>query len=265
MITENNLRLDKKIIVITGASGYIGRCISKSISMLGADLILVDKDKKKLSSLNLDIQKYNPTNIKIIAADLTKSKDILKITNYIKNNKLIIDGLVNAVGMVGTNKIKGWNTEFKNQSQDAWNQAIDNNLTAILFFIQKIETHMKNSIDPSIVNISSIYGSYAPDYNLYKNSNINNPAGYSVSKAGLTYLSKWLASTLAPKIRVNSVSPGGISRNQDKKFVSKYIEKTLLKRMATEEDIAGCVAFLLSSLSSYITGQDIIVDGGWGI
>ena len=94
---------------------------------------------------------------------------------------------------------------------------------------------------------------------------MNNPAAYSVSKAGLTYLSKWLASSLAPKIRINSISPGGIFRNQDKKFVRKYIEKTLLKRMATEDDIAGCVAFLLSSLSSYITGQDIIVDGGWGI
>ena len=120
-------------------------------------------------------------------------------------------------------------------------------------------------INPSIVNISSIYGTYAPDYSIYKDTKINNPAAYSVSKAGLTYLSKWLASSLAPKIRINSISPGGIFRNQDKKFVKKYIEKTLLKRMATEDDIAGCVAFLLSSLSSYITGQDIIVDGGWGI
>ena len=265
MITENNLRLDNKTIVITGASGYIGSSISSSLSMLGADLILVDINKEKLSKLSNNIKNHNPVNIKIIKADLSKPKDVSKILKYISDNKLVINGLVNSIGMVGTSKTKGWNSTFLKQEQSAWEKALDINLTSIFFFIQKIEKYMNNAINPSIVNISSIYGTYAPDYSIYKDTKINNPAAYSVSKAGLTYLSKWLASSLAPKIRINSISPGGIFRNQDKKFVKKYIEKTLLKRMATEDDIAGCVAFLLSSLSSYITGQDIIVDGGWGI
>lgn len=265
MITENNLRLDNKTIIVTGASGHLGMSISNALSMIGADLILIDLNSSRLSALKTKLLKNNPCNIQTIRADLAIEKDVLKIVSNIKTKKISIDGLVNTIGMVGTDKIKGWNTTFDQQEKKAWDKAIDINLTSIFFFIQKIEKLMQNADDPSIVNISSIYGTYAPDFNLYENTKINNPAAYSVSKAGLSYLSKWLASSLSPRIRVNSISPGGIYRKQDKKFVKKYIEKTLLKRMATEDDISGCVIFLLSSLSSYITGQDIIVDGGWGI
>ena len=265
MITENNLRLDNKTILVTGASGYIGSSVSRSISMLGADLILVDIDKEKLFNLSNDIKNQNPANIKTINADLSKPKDVSKIFKYITSNKLSINGLVNSIGIVGTSRKKGWNTTFLKQDQESWEKALEINLTSIFFFIQKMEKYMNNATNPSIVNISSMYGTYAPDYSIYEGTKINNPAAYSVSKAGLTYLSKWLATSLAPKIRINSISPGGIYRNQEKKFVNKYIDKTLLKRMATEDDIAGCVVFLLSSLSSYITGQDIVIDGGWGI
>ena len=265
MITENNLRLDNKTIVVTGASGFLGASISSSLAMLGCDLILVDINNNALKLLKDKILKNNPCNIKILKADLTLEKDTLKIISYIKSNKIDINGLVNAIGMVGSNTIKGWNTSFDKQDKIPWQNAMNTNLTSIFFFIQKIQKFMKNSENSSIVNISSIYGTYAPDYNIYENTKINNPAAYSVSKAGLSYLSKWLASSLAPKIRVNSISPGGIYRDQDKLFVKKYIKKTLLKRMATEDDITGCVIFLLSSMSSYITGQDIIIDGGWGI
>ena len=100
---------------------------------------------------------------------------------------------------------------------------------------------------------------------IYKNTNINNPAGYSIAKAGVIYMTKWLASTLAPAIRVNCVSPGGVYRGQQKKFVTQYIKKTLLNRMASEDDIVGPVIFLASNMSSYVTGENILIDGGWTI
>ena len=90
-----------------------------------------------------------------------------------------------------------------------------------------------------------------------------NPAVYSVSKSGLNQFTKWLASYLSPKIRVNSVSPGGVFRGQNKKFVKRYISKTLLKRMATEEDVVNSIIFLCSDMSNYITGHNLIVDGGY--
>jgi len=131
--------------------------------------------------------------------------------------------------------------------------------------IQKIYKSLEKSKKASITNISSIYGVVAPDWNIYENTNINNPAAYSISKAGIVHMTKWLASALAPKIRVNAVSPGGVFRNQQKIFVKKYIDKTLLKRMAIEDDIVGPVVFLSSTAASYITGQNLIVDGGWTI
>ena len=93
---------------------------------------------------------------------------------------------------------------------------------------------------------------------------MGNSSAYASAKAGLIQLTKWLSSTLAPKVRVNCISPGGILRKQPKKFITSYNKKTLLKRMAQEDDLMGIVAYLASDASSYVTGQNILVDGGWG-
>ena len=94
---------------------------------------------------------------------------------------------------------------------------------------------------------------------------MGNPAAYGVSKAGLVQLTRWLSTTIAPQVRVNAISPGGIYRNQPSSFVERYKAKSPLSRMATEDDFRGVVAFLASSLSNYVTGQVISVNGGWNI
>ena len=98
---------------------------------------------------------------------------------------------------------------------------------------------------------------------IYENTKLNNPAAYSVSKAGLLHLTRWMSTVLAPKIRGNSISPGIL--NQPDEFVKRYVEKTPLKRMGSESDIVGAAIYLSTNLSSWVTGQNIIVDGGWGI
>ena len=102
-----------------------------------------------------------------------------------------------------------------------------------------------------------------PDWRLYDNLDMASPAGYAASKGGLIQLSKWLSTTLAPSIRVNSVSPGGISRGQPKDFVNRYNRKVPLQRMAQEGDVVNSIMFLASGASSYVSGQNISVDGGW--
>jgi NAD(P)-dependent dehydrogenase (short-subunit alcohol dehydrogenase family) len=94
---------------------------------------------------------------------------------------------------------------------------------------------------------------------------MGNPAAGAVSKGALIQLTRWLATTVAPDIRVNAISPGGIFRNQPESFVKRYAERTPLARMATEDDLRGAIAFLASDLSLYVTGQDLAVDGGWGV
>jgi NAD(P)-dependent dehydrogenase (short-subunit alcohol dehydrogenase family) len=92
---------------------------------------------------------------------------------------------------------------------------------------------------------------------------MHNPAAYAAAKGGLTQFTRWLATALAPDVRVNAVTPGGVERGQPKSFMERYAARTPMGRMAIEEDIKGAVAFLASDLSGYVTGQNIVVDGGW--
>jgi NAD(P)-dependent dehydrogenase (short-subunit alcohol dehydrogenase family) len=124
---------------------------------------------------------------------------------------------------------------------------------------------LKKSLSPSIVSIGSIYGILGPDWGLYEGLEMGNPAGYAASKGGMIQLTRWLATTLAPHIRANSVSPGGIERLQPEEFVDAYVAKTPLGRMASEQDIVGAIVFLLSDASAYVTGQNLIVDGGFSV
>ena len=124
---------------------------------------------------------------------------------------------------------------------------------------------LKATEGASIINIASIYGEYGPDWSLYEGTYMSNPAAYSASKGGLIQFTRWLATTIAPDIRVNAISPGGIFRNQPEVFVKRYEAKTPLGRMATEDDFRGVVAFLASDMSRYVTGQNLVMDGGWGV
>ena len=124
---------------------------------------------------------------------------------------------------------------------------------------------LKSQEGASIINIASIYGLYGPDWSLYEGTNMNNPAAYAASKGGLIQLTKWLATTIAPEVRVNAISPGGIFRNQSTIFVKRYEDKTPLGRMASEDDFRGAIAYLATDMSKYVTGQNFSVDGGWGV
>ena len=260
-----SLDLSNKIALITGGCGHIGSSIANKLSQCGSDLILIDLDQASLVKIKRRIEKKYNNNVEVFSLDLAITKEREACIKNLKKKFNKIDIMVNSIGMVGTNKMKGWNSGFENQNIDAWNKAIDTNLTSIFFLVQGLYKIMNRTKNASIINISSIYGVNAPDWDIYKNTSINNPAAYSVSKAGIFYMTKWLASTLAPYIRVNTISPGGVKRNQEKSFINKYNKKTLLNRMATEEDISEPVLFLASDMSSYITGQNIIVDGGWTI
>jgi NAD(P)-dependent dehydrogenase (short-subunit alcohol dehydrogenase family) len=249
-------------ILITGASGNLGTEFSHSLARLGANLILIDKDSNKLKKLKLKLSKNYQINIDIYVIDLEKEKQRVKmISNIIKNHSLI-DVIINNAAFVGSSKLKNWSTNFENQSIQTWNRAIEVNLTSVFHICQGLLPLLKISKNASIINIGSMHGFLAPEWSLYKDTDMSNPAAYSVSKAGIIHLTKWLATTLSPDIRVNCISPGGIFRNQPKKFLKRFKSTTPLKKMAEEKDIIGALIYLCSRSSSYVTGQNIIIDGG---
>lgn len=257
--------LKGKVALITGASGNLGREISNTLAEFGVDLLLVDHPNAELDNFKQKIDSVFNIKSHIYYCDLEKEKSRQEIITKILDEHELIDILINNAAFTGSSSLDGWLGNIEEQSTESWRRAIEVNLTAPFHLVQKLKPLLELSKSGSIINIGSIYANHAPDFSLYENTNMGNPAAYGVSKAGLNYLTKWLSTALAPVIRVNSINPGGILRNQPNEFIERYSKKTPLNRMAKESDIIGMILYLSSDLSSYMTGQIINVDGGWSV
>ncbi len=262
---RSQMDLSGRTALITGAAGGLGNAFSKSLASLGAKLILVDIDEKKLNGIAAEIRSLGNVEITIVKCDLEKENDRAELITNVLESNADLNILVNNAAFVGSSDLTGWAEPFHLQSLETWNRALEVNLTACFHLIQGLSPLMKKSKGASIVNISSIYGHLAPDWTLYEGTSMSNPAAYATSKGGLIQFTRWLASTLAPEIRVNAISPGGVLRDQPESFINRYEAKVPLKRMAHADDIVGALSYLTSDLSSYVTGTNLEVDGGWGI
>ena len=253
-------------VAITGGAGHLGSTLCETMAEAGSNVIIIDSDKNKTDKLIKNISNKFSGNHLGINVDLSNKNDILSIPTTITNNNFNhIDCLINCASLVGNSNLKGWTDSFDKQNIDTWEKAMSINLTSVFYLIQKCEFLLRKSKSPSIINIASIYGFSGQKPSLYEGTNYLTPAAYASSKGGLIQLTRYLATILSPKIRVNCISPGGIKRNQNKEFIKRYEKMTPLERMGTEQDFRGITLLLASNLSSYITGQNIIVDGGWSL
>ena len=248
--------------LITGALGGLGRIFAKTLAELGADLILVDHPNGNFNSLVAELSEWE-IEINCIYCDIEKDGERYQLIEKIKNDGRSLSILINNAAFVGSSNLNGWSVPFEQQTLDSWRRAFEVNLTSVFDFCQGLTSVLKSSPGASIINISSIYGIVGPDWSIYEGTEMSNPAAYAASKGGLIQLTRWLSTTLAPSVKVNAISPGGIIRNQPQKFIDRYQSRTPMKRMANELDFAGVIAFLASDLSEYMTGQNLIVDGGW--
>jgi NAD(P)-dependent dehydrogenase (short-subunit alcohol dehydrogenase family) len=253
--------LSGRKILVTGAAGHLGRALCEYFVSDGATVFAVDLNEKGLASLESDLKPAEGSFF-AFATDLSDEEQRSGLVEQLGAQTESLDGVVFAAAFVGTSDLEGWAADFPHQSVSTWRKALELNLTAPFHLTQLLEPFLSRGNGPSIVNVGSIYGSIGPDWSLYEGLDMSNPAAYAASKGGLIQLTRWLASTLAPGIRVNMVSPGGISRAQDATFIERYSRKTPLARMATEHDMVGQVVYLLSGAASYVTGQDIMIDGG---
>lgn len=249
--------------LLTGALGGLGKVMAHTLAELGADLALVDRTGGDFDTLVADLSQWG-VDISTHACDIEQAVERQSLMAALKLDGRGLSILVNNAAFVGTSGLQGWAVPFEDQSLETWRRALDVNLSAVFDFCQGLTPLLKTSPGASIVNIASIYGMLGPDWRLYEGTGMSNPAAYAASKGGLIQLTRWLATTLSPSVRVNAISPGGVWRNQPEVFVQRYEARTPLERMATEEDFAGALAFLASDQSSYVTGQNLAVDGGWG-
>ena len=259
------ISLKGRVAVITGGAGHIGSVMAEALAELGANIVLVDISLESCLPVCERISKESTVETLPLAGNLAQEEHIRTVPDEVVNKFGRLDILVNCAAFVGTSNLQGWVTPFEEQSADTWKRALDVNLMAPFILTQACTSALRNSGNGSVINVSSIYGIQGPDMRLYEGTPMGNPAAYAASKGGLLQLTRWLATVLAPDIRVNAITPGGVSGGQPEVFQKRYIERTPLKRMAVEEDFKGAIAYLASDLSSYVTGQNIIVDGGWTI
>lgn len=249
--------------LITGGAGHLGRTMADSLAELGAEVLLVDVAGAPTQAVAEEITERRGTSVTALVCDIEAADARAALFEQVAPGGLSV--LINNAAFVGTSGLTGWAEPFAGQSVETWRRALEVNLTAAFHLCQLFAPVLGAGPGGSIVNIASIYGQWGPDYALYAGTAMGNPAAYGASKGGLIQFTRWLSTTLAPQIRANVISPGGIVRGQPESFVERYRARTPLQRMAMEDDFRGAVAYLASDLSAYVTGQVLAVDGGWGV
>ena len=256
-------------IVITGSSGLLGSQYANTLSAAGANVILVDLDSAKNKKLENSLIKKYGTRARSYTTDISNIQEVKKLAKNVLSDFKKIDGLINNAAYTS----KGAKAEsakpygsFENFPIKIWQKSIDINLTGVFFCSQVFGKIMVKQGKGVIVNIASTYGLVGADQRIYGKSGLNLPISYAATKGAVVNLTKYLAAYWSGKsIRVNTLSPGGVrdTTYQDKKFIKKYSEKTILGRMARKDEYNGAMLFLISDASSYMTGANLIVDGGW--
>jgi NAD(P)-dependent dehydrogenase (short-subunit alcohol dehydrogenase family) len=267
---DNNLfSLKGKVAVVTGALGLLGKQHCLALAETGANIIVSDLNEN-------DCRKFAeslPTESIGIACDITNLNSVkkLKSESLLKFNR--IDILVNNAAindMFESPAVKGEKSKFENYPLELWQKSLDVNITGTFLCSQIIGNEMASAGRGSIINIASTYGIVAPNQSLYKKEDgeqefFKSPA-YSVTKGAVISFTKYLAAYWGDKgVRVNSLSPGGVENKQDEFFIKKYSTNTPLGRMAQPDDYKGALIFLASDASSYMTGANLVVDGGYTI
>jgi NAD(P)-dependent dehydrogenase (short-subunit alcohol dehydrogenase family) len=256
--------LENKVVVITGGAGLIGKGFVRAVVENGGTAIIADLDEiagnKVKDELSADL---NSENIYFIKVDITSKESVCRMIDVLIDKYDAIDALVNNAYP----RNKNYGRKFEDVTYEDFCENLNLHLGGYFLMSQEISRVMVQQKRGVIVNIASIYGFMAPRFELYENTGFTSPVEYSAIKGGLLSLTKYLASYLGKHdIRVNAISPGGVHNNQPDSFVSQYSDKTLIGNgMAEPDDLTGALIFLLSNASKYVTGQNIVVDGGWSI
>ena len=257
--------LQNRVALITGGAGHIGRVIGESLAELGASIAVLDIDQAAAETVAAEIAANNNVKASPFAVDLTDLEAVKTAPAQVVEEFGRIDIVIHSAAYGGDTKFPGWAVPLDEQTAEAFERALRVNLTSAFVLAQAARQPLTDSGHGSIVLISSIYGLVGPDMSLYEGTAMANPAGYGVSKGGLLQLMRHLSTVFAPHVRVNAISPGGVWREQPEAFHDRYRARTPLGRMATEEDLKGAAAYLASDLSNYVTGHNLVVDGGWTV
>ena len=247
--------IEGKVGVVTGGSGLYGKCIVEGLCEAGAEVIIASRNLENCKK-TANFYKTKGYQTYAYSLDLSSHQSILSFTKRVFGDFKKIDFLIN-------NSVLRPMERYEDDIEN-WRKSMEVNATGLFditrLFIEKMIPQRKGVI----LNISSMQGMVGPDFTLYEGTDMGVPPDYFFHKAGMINLTRYFASSFGKyNIRVNSISPGGFFNNQLKEFVKRYNKRTFLGRMANKDDIKGAVVFLLSDASGYITGANLVIDGGY--
>jgi len=253
--------LKDKVVVITGGAGLLGREFVHAIVENNGVGIIADVDENAGRKVkNALLQEIASECVEFIYLDITATQSVETFIQNVHSKYGKIDAWVNSAYP----RNKDYGNKFFDVSYESFCQNIDFNLGGYFLCSQQISKYFIKQGHGNIINIASIYGVVAPRFELYGNTKVNMPVEYAVIKSALIHFTKYLAKYLKGKnIRVNAISPGGILDNQPQQFVEKYEDYCLNKGLLDSNNVSGTLIYLLSDLSEFVNGQNIVVDDGF--
>lgn len=260
--------LDESVAVVTGAGGILGSRICRGLVEFGAKIAVVDIDVGASQLVVAELNKISAASAISVQCDVSDSASVSQMTNQVVDTFGGIDVLVNNAASK-SDDMNAFFASFEEYSLEQWRKVMSVNIDGMFLVAQSVGIQMvKQGRGGSIIQTSSIYGLSAPDQRIYEGSlylgrEINTPAVYTTSKAAVIGLTNHLATYWADKgIRVNTISPGGIESGQNDEFKRRYSRRVPMNRMGSPDEIVGAVIYLASKASSYVTGHNIVIDGG---
>ena len=263
--------LENKVAVVTGATGLLGKQHCVALATAGANVIVADLDNSSCASLADDLTKETSHRALGVAVDIRRPGSLHQLRDTVLRTFGHIDILVNNAAMNDMFESPSAAAElskFENYPLDLWQKSLDVNVTGTFLSSQVLGTVMARQGKGSIINIASTYGIVGPDQSIYKKpdgtQSFYKSAAYPATKGAVLSFTRFLAAYWGTSgVRVNALSPGGVENSQDETFVRNYSARTPLGRMAQPMDYQGAIVFLASDASGYMTGANLVVDGGW--
>jgi 2-deoxy-D-gluconate 3-dehydrogenase len=266
----DRFRIPGKVAIVTGGAGLLGAAHCRALAQAGGIVVIADIDGESADRIAALVQQDSGGQAVPMRTDVTDPTSVDSLVDQTLKRFGRIDILVNNAALdpkFDPASAASHSASFEQFPLDLWERSLRVNVTGMFLCAQAVAKPMLAAGQGAIVNICSTYGLVGPDQRLYQREGEVprfKPVVYSVSKAAALGLTRYLATYFAGKgIRVNALTPGGVFADHDEEFVKRYSAKTVLGRMAEREEISAALLFLVSEASSYMTGANLVVDGGW--